>query len=432
MYVLISTTPVAGHVTPALPICQELVRQGHTIFWHTGIAFKPYVEEAGAIFIPIKSSIDFSDLENIPQELMAKRQALKGISQLQFDLKSFFFDAALGQIQDLKELIKNTPIDIMLGDNFNVGLSWFGEITSIPWAQFGVSVYTASSTDTAPFGLGILPDTSFLGKLRNQILNGISRFLILGDVLKYNNLLRKKIQLPPHLNCFFDQISPYLFIANSVEEFEYPRQDLAPQVHFVGPLLPDTSKLIEIPSWWDELKQCQQPVIHITQGTVATNPEQLIIPSLKALKDEPVKLIVTTGDKSPDFLDPQIIPENARVTKLLPYRELLPYVDIFISNGGFNGVQFALMHGIPLIVAGTTEDKKEVCSRVQWSGVGLNLGTQYPHQYQIRNAVLKVLEDRSFKQRALYFKDKILLRNSAKEAVKLITKLAQTSKPVLR
>ena len=57
---------------------------------------------------------------------------------------------------------------------------------------------------------------------------------------------------------------------------------------------------------------------------------------------------------------------------------LLPHVDAMVTNGGYGGVQQALAHGVPLVVAGDSEDKPEVAARVQWSGAGINLHTGRP------------------------------------------------------
>lgn len=54
---LIGTIPLVGHVTPALPIAQELVNRGHEVCWYTGSAFQAKVESTGAHFAPITSGI---------------------------------------------------------------------------------------------------------------------------------------------------------------------------------------------------------------------------------------------------------------------------------------------------------------------------------------------------------------------------------------
>ena len=81
------------------------------------------------------------------------------------------------------------------------------------------------------------------------------------------------------------------------------------------------------------------------------------------------------------------IPANAFVADWIPYSELLPHVDVMITNGGYGGVHHALSYGIPLVVAGETSDKAEVAARVEHAGVGLNMGTANPDAEQIAAAV---------------------------------------------
>jgi len=89
-----------------------------------------------------------------------------------------------------------------------------------------------------------------------------------------------------------------------------------------------------------------------------------------------------------------------RVAEYLPYDRLLPLTDVVVTNGGYGGVQQSLAHGIPLVVAGQTEDKVEVCARVGWSGAGVNLRTSTASPRQVGDAVTRVLTDPSFRANA--------------------------------
>jgi UDP:flavonoid glycosyltransferase YjiC (YdhE family) len=71
-----------------------------------------------------------------------------------------------------------------------------------------------------------------------------------------------------------------------------------------------------------------------------------------------------------------------------------------ITNGGFGGTQNALAHGIPVIVAGATEDKMEVAARVEYSGTGINLKKQQPKPKDIKNAAREILCDPLYKKKA--------------------------------
>jgi UDP:flavonoid glycosyltransferase YjiC (YdhE family) len=49
--------------------------------------------------------------------------------------------------------------------------------------------------------------------------------------------------------------------------------------------------------------------------------------------------------------------------------------------------------GVPLVVAGDTEDKAFVAARVAWTGAGISLRTSRPRPEEVRYAVREVLND---------------------------------------
>jgi hypothetical protein len=75
--------------------------------------------------------------------------------------------------------------------------------------------------------------------------------------------------------------------------------------------------------------------------------------------------------------------------------------------GGYGGVVQALRHGVPLVVAGRSEDKPEVAARVAWSGAGLNLRTDRPTQARLRRAVRTVLDRPSYRAGAVRLQQQI-------------------------
>ncbi len=92
------------------------------------------------------------------------------------------------------------------------------------------------------------------------------------------------------------------------------------------------------------------------------------------------------------------VPPNTVVTDFVPYADLMPHVAVFVANGGYGGVQEALAHGIPMVVAGDTQDKVEGSARIAWSGVGVNLRTGHPTPAAIGRGVRKVLADERYRR----------------------------------
>ena len=95
---------------------------------------------------------------------------------------------------------------------------------------------------------------------------------------------------------------------------------------------------------------------------------------------------------------------------------------VFVTNGGYNGVQQALSFGVPIVAAGLSEDKFLVNQRIAWTGTGIDLKTGSPTPEQIRGAVREVLSNPIYSERARNLGIEI----AKTDALKLITEIVRT------
>ena len=107
-------------------------------------------------------------------------------------------------------------------------------------------------------------------------------------------------------------------------------------------------------------------------------------------------VVVATGGRPLDTLPP--LPANARAATYLPYDELLPRTAVYVTNGGYGGVQYALRYGVPIVATGGKEDKPEVGARVAWSGVGRRIRSERPSPRALRRDILAVLNQSHHRQ----------------------------------
>ena len=196
-------------------------------------------------------------------------------------------------------------------------------------------------------------------------------------------------------------------------------------------MLPEPSIDYIPPGWWNELKE-NKLVVHVTQGTIANNPDDLIIPTLQALANEDLLVVATTGGKPIETIKLTQIPTNARIETFIPHYHLLPHVDVMITNGGYGGVQMALAHGIPLIAAGKSEDKPEICALIKYSGVGINLKTKTPTPTQIIKAFKQLMLNTNYQKKAQFIQSKMQSLDAPTIAVNLLQNLAATKQPIFR
>ena len=97
-----------------------------------------------------------------------------------------------------------------------------------------------------------------------------------------------------------------------------------------------------------------------SQGSIRPDVTELLVPTVRALAEENVLVVVTTGQADPDELTRHFggeLPANVRVTRFVPYDLALSHARAFVTNGGYTGVTLALANGVPLVQAGTTEER---------------------------------------------------------------------------
>lgn len=421
--VLISTMPATGHVNPALPLASELVRRGHEVVWHTGRDYAPKVTATGARFTPLHATPDFDQIPVTPDESANGMAA--GVSVM----RRLFIDRISGQVADYEEILKQFPADVLVADMCSLGAEALHAKGGPVYATLGINPLVTFDPEIPPFGSHRPPATTALQRLRNRVAHQMARRVFMPQVTSLLNAERARIGLPPlpagkQLSDVLR--SPYLHLMPTTEVFEYPRANLEPQIHFVGPLVPAAPAGFAPPAWWAELDD--RPVVHVTQGTYATDPRSLTRPTVDGLADEEV-LVVATG-RGLDRVRP--LPSNVRTAAFVPHARLLPYVDAMVTNAGYNGVLAALSCGVPLVCAGRSEDKANTSARVAWSGAGIDLKTDTPSADDVREAVRAVLADRSYRDNARRIQADFARHDPPAEAAALVERLARDRAPVTR
>ncbi|WP_412030066.1 glycosyltransferase [Deinococcus yunweiensis] len=407
--ILIASQPIAGHLLPLLPVAQELAARGHELRWYTGRRYAARVRAVGATFEPFTLARDFDD--RAFGVAFPGRDARSGLRQVQFDTQHIFVGQLLAQVRDLQALNREWPWDVTLAEQTLSAALLLEELGGPPCALLGVLPLGIRSRDAAPFGPGLPPMRGPLGRLRNAALHRLIPPVVFGAADRDLRAVCRTLGLPPRP--FEPPTPPTLLLQASVPGFEYALGDRPPQVRFIGALTPPAPSGLTRPAWWADVTRRDRSVIVVTQGTLATDSRDLILPTLRALSDQDV-LVVAAGVRDPAALG--TLPANARTAPFLPFGELLPHARVFVTNGGYGGVQQALSHGVPVLSAGTTEDKLEVGRRVQVAGVGVRLGTRWPRPDTVRDGVRRLLRQPEFTRRAVALQTEFRAHDAPREA----------------
>ncbi|KAK8078887.1 glycosyltransferase family 1 protein [Apiospora phragmitis] len=369
--VLICSTPVSGHIIPMIAIAKQLVENGYDVCFVSGSGYRLQLEAFGASFVSVRGYGDFYDLTSwdLDQEWPEGTRRLEGPECFIHDLVHLFCKSLPSQheaIQEALEMLKNKNPDrpvILMTETLNFGglptLLGAPGIRPQGTIMIGINPILLTSVDHPPFGSGMPPDPSPEGRQRNKAANEIQRMAFAPAQAAYAEALMSVGARRPDdflLDALYSL--PDRFVQMCTSSVEYSRSDAPSTLRFAG--------------------------VTLSHG-----------PRLYYHHRRPGRRDATLADYDVE------VPENCIVEEYIPYDDILPFCDVFVTTAGYGSFQRALIHGTPLVMAGMTEEKPETAARGEWAGVGLNLRTSYPSVQQIGEAVNDVLQDQKYKAKAL-------------------------------
>lgn len=396
--IIVAAPPIPGELRPLLAIGRALAARGHEITVLTGTALRDTVRKAGLDFAPLAGDADYdtAGLGSGPEG--------SGPGHIDYDWNHGFARPMPEEHRALQRLLEADPEQYLIANVLFLG-AWparLGAPGRRPkrWIAVSVVGFAYPSVDTTYFGpvpvfpgqdqraANIAANARFVASMHpNEEV--LYRLLTeLGATREFPTLVEGTVELPDATALL------------SVPGYEFHRSDLPGNVHFVGAVPIRETEFggpggWEPPSWWAELDG-SRPVVVVTQGTLANfDFSQLVEPALTGLAELDVTVVAALGVVAGSGRDSPVltvaVPDNAHVEAYIPFSELLPRADLLVTNGGANGIHQALAAGVPVIVAGATEEKPANAARVAHHRLGLNLKTGTPSAQAVRLAVERVL-----------------------------------------
>ncbi|KAJ4117402.1 hypothetical protein NW765_010821 [Fusarium oxysporum] len=385
-HLVFGATPVDGHTYPLIRIAEDLVQRGFEVTFIAGDQFEKAITDAGVQHVTVPPLVN--------PKLMAEREAIPaGIPRLLYDIRHIF----TGQTPERWRILKGVLEGIRAEDPER-------EVVVMPETCFmGANPISLGG----PLPQRIYQATQESGRARNQFMNQMMVGGPFADVIAHQEEVLKGLGtteiLEPQIPFHHWMLMHDLSIQMCPPSLEYSRSDVPSNVKFSGCATPKPIPAdFAYPSWWDDVKRGDRRIVAVTQGTIARDATNLIIPTINALSDRDDLLVVAILGKRGAFLPDDItIPSNTRVIDYLPYDALLPHASVFVMNAGYGGFLHGVTNGVPLVLAGETEDKPEIAMRGEWSGVAVNLKTGRPTPDTVRSGVDRILADDSFKKRLM-------------------------------
>jgi MGT family glycosyltransferase len=181
-----------------------------------------------------------------------------------------------------------------------------------------------------------------------------------------------------------------------------------------------------LPDWWPGRSE---PFVYVTLGTVIGTMADLSAAyriALDAVADLPLRVLLTTGaELSPESLG--TIPANVHIERFVPQDQVLPHAAALLCHGGSGTTLGALAAGVPMVVAPMFADQPFNAQCIAASGAGLALPTRTATAPEMRSALMRVLEEPSFRAKAQKFAGEIAALPTIDEAGTELARLAGAS-----
>lgn len=414
--ILFANVPADGHFNPMTAIAMELKSQGHDVRWYTSKMFGEKLKKLGIPHYPFKKALEVNQF-NI-EEVFPERKKLKaGVQQLKFDIKNFFVYRAPEYFEDISEINQDFPFEVFVCDAaFTAGQIVMRKL-SVAGVGIGVSPVMSTSKDLPPYGLGLTPGHSLAGRIKQKLLRFVAKNLIFKESTTEYNKVLKKYDLPAEKVILFDVpvLRSDIFLQSGTPGFEYERTDMPEKLKFVGPLhaYKNSQQKDYNYAWQQKLSNHKRNIL-ISQGTFEPDHSKLIIPALEALKNENYLLIVATGHHHTEELRKKYKQENIIIEDFIDFDFIMPRTDIYITNGGYGGVMLAIDHALPMLAAGVNEGKNEICARIGYFKLGIDLKTEKPTSEKIKKAVDELFSIPVYKKNVEKLRDEFRRYDSSK------------------
>lgn len=410
-----------GHLNTMIPLGSELLRRGNRVTVFNFLDAKATTLASGLEFQPLGE-------DEFPAGSMAEGFAhmgkLSGLTALRYTIK-LVAQASDILLSQAPAILKKAGVEALLVDQVLREGGTIADFLNIPYITICSALMVNREPNIPLFCTTWQYSPTWKGRLRNQL--GYQLLNLLTKPIRETIAeSRKEWKLPPY-NHPNDAYSKLAQLSQQPAEFEFPRQNLPPHFHFTGPYHnSETRKPVPFP--FEQLTD--KPLIYASMGTVQNRLLDVFQIIASACEGLDAQLVISLGGgATPESFPP--LPGNPIVVGYAPQLQLLQKATLTITHAGMNTTLESLSNGVPMLAIPVANDQPGVAARIAWTGVGEVVPLKELSVPKLRSAIVKVLTQDSYKQRAIEMQGAIGRSGGVKKAVDIIEQIVLTGKPVL-
>lgn len=397
--VLYVTIPADGHVNPTLGLVKQLVDNGEEVVYMCSEEYRDRLAQTGAQFRayqldePVFRDLGFNPTE-FKHPLHFTDFMLRGIIEL--------------HIPEILRQIETDSFDYLIFDSlFGWGGAILGEKLGIPTICSVTNLAFAEplSHIVEVFDASDAVDVDALYERVTQTAQSIARVCNVAV---------------PAIEDITRQYGDMKIVFTS-REFQPDADKLDDSYIFTGPSITSRPDAPFFP--FEKLRSPHDKVVFISMGSILTKDVELYKLCFAAFQDIPAQFVLSCGrDTELESLGDHI-PPNFIVEPYVPQLEVLQQADAFITHAGMNSTSEALYFHVPLVMIPLSSDQPIVAKRVEELGAGIMLDRGQLTPTALKDALLQVLNESTYKERAMQVGDSLRNAGGYKEAARRIMSL---------
>ncbi|SEB05655.1 glycosyltransferase, MGT family [Pedobacter hartonius] len=406
--ILFATYSSEGHINPLTGMAKHLQGLGCEVKFYVSDHFDAKMKSIGIDYYPISKAND-SNSETIRKqypELITTNDPVEKHKIYQ----KILVKTAKDSFEDIQDIYSSFPFDLVITTCAYLSIPLIRYKFQVPVVSVGV-IPLAEDEETGAKNTPLPQENAINFK------EGSNPY---AELLTAQGVPYQKAEIVNILKFLTRQASLYLQIGTP--EFEYKHDHLGENIRYVGALSPYLKPASEN-KWYDERLEKYAKIVFVTQGTVESDTAKLIEPTLQAFINTDTLVIATTGGKGTQLLKEKYVADNLIIEDYIPYADVMPYASAYITNGGYGGTILSIRNRLPLVAAGLHEGKNEVCARIGYFKIGIDLKTESPTSQAIYDAVQEILENKVYKDNIVNLSDDMNTYNPLALSVKYIKEL---------
>lgn len=362
MRVLFATTANAGHFRPLVPFAEACRAAGHEVL---------VAGQAGAAPAARRAGLSFRALAEPHDEALARfRAGQAGLSANQAmgrALTELYIGLYAGAaLEDTLAVVEEWRPDVVVRESAEFSALIAAQRIGVPHARVGI-------------GLSTQLESQMLG-LAGPALDELGAALGAGSGLAGHAARSLCLTMAP-------------------ASLDGPGAPEAEQVRRFRPAA--TGPPAAAPDGWGDPAA---PLVYLSFGTEVPSLERDHFPgvyraAVQALQGTGARLLVTIGDqRDPADLGP--LPAAVRVERWVSQAELMPHTAVMVGHAGSGSTLSALAGGVPMALVPFFADQHFNARRVAELGAAIALDDEAASLPRLERAVLDLLSDRRYRDRA--------------------------------